>query len=75
VVAVVANEPYLTGSGNVRKAASERPLGKIARLLVAAVADKMSELLAPLFALPPVYVKLVGSFNELAILSMVGRAD
>eukprot|EP00983_Pelagomonas_calceolata_P091319 1157528-Pelagomonas_calceolata.AAC.8 len=41
VAAVVANEPFLTGDGNIGKAIKERGVLKVARLVCAALIDKV----------------------------------
>ncbi|KAF5838711.1 Alpha/Beta hydrolase protein [Dunaliella salina] len=66
VAAVVANEPFLTGDGSIGKAIKERGLLKVARLVCAAVIDKAREF----FGLDAIYVKLVGPYEELALLNM-----
>lgn len=43
VTCIVANEPYLSGDGNIGKAVRERGVGKVARLLGAALLDKVSK--------------------------------
>ena len=42
VSAVVANEPFLSGEGNIGKAIHERGALKVYRLVAAAVIDKVS---------------------------------
>lgn len=41
VKALIANEPYLSGDGGVKKASSQRGLKSVVRLLLAAVFDKV----------------------------------
>ncbi|KAL6749498.1 Alpha/Beta hydrolase protein [Haematococcus lacustris] len=65
--AVVANAPFLSNSGNVEKALGERGIKKVLRLLSLALLDKAREVTG---VGSPVYVKLVGSYEELAVLNM-----
>ncbi|GFR51775.1 hypothetical protein Agub_g14230 [Astrephomene gubernaculifera] len=66
VAAVVANEPYLQAQKAVSKLIQERGVLPMARVVAAAMNDKVRSLLG----LPPAYIKLVGGAGELSLLQL-----